>query len=284
VISKNYFNFSTYQADVVSPMKSKNSYRLTEQKFWELYWKNLQLPSVVNFNFSFDRCLSAALLARLADLPQPRACEGRRSVLEIGAAPGKWLTLFPQDSYTVSGIEYSKQGMDALRKNMDLLGITPLELIHGDFFAVEPRAVYDVVMSLGFVEHFDDPAAVIRRHVEWLRPGGALVIGVPNFTGLHGFAQRLLDLSILRAHNTTMMNRAFFDALPAQLGVDKWSFEYLGSFEPALPMTYSRKTLGNIIPKVALRLAAYLRRWRWLDRLNSPFISSYMLAIYRKPE
>lgn len=265
-------------------MNFKDNHRLTEQKFWELYWKTLQLPAVVNPDFSFDRCLSTVLLARLTELPQPRACEGRRSVLEVGAAPGKWLTLFPQESYTVSGIEYSQQGMEALQQNMNLLGITPLELIQGDFFAVEPREAYDVVMSLGFVEHFDDPAAVIHRHVQWLRPGGALVIGVPNFTGLHGFAQRLLDLSILRAHNTTMMNRAFFESLPERLGVDKWSFEYLGSFEPALPMTYRGKTLANIVPKAALRLASYLRRWRWLDRLNSPFISSYMLAIYRKPE
>jgi len=265
-------------------MNTNDNYHLTEQKFWELYWKNLQLPAVVNPNFSFDRCLSKALLARLDELPSPLSSKGRCSILEVGAAPGKWLALFPPDRYAVSGIEYSQQGMDALRRNMDLLGIMPLDLIYGDFFAIKPKASYDVVMSLGFVEHFDDPVQVIRLHTEWLCPGGALVIGVPNFTGLHGFAQRLLDREILRAHNTKMMNRTFFEALPASLGIDKWSFEYLGSFEPALPMTFRPKTLTNIIPKVALRLASYLRRWRWLDCINSPFISSYMLAIYRKPE
>jgi len=261
-----------------------DNHHLTERMFWERYWKNLQLPAVVNPNFSFDRCLSTVLLNRLDNVPPPHASKNRRSILEIGAAPGKWLSLFPQDRYTVSGIEYSQQGMHALRENMDLLGIKPLDLIHGDFFTLEPRACYDVVMSLGFVEHFDDPIPVIRRHVEWLRPGGVLVIGVPNFTGLHGFAQRLLDLDILRAHNTTMMNRDFFDSLPVHLEIDKLSFDYLGSFEPSLPMTYRRRTLTNILPKVALRLASMLRRWRWFDHINSSFISSYMLAIYRKSE
>jgi len=258
------------------------THRLTEQAFWEKYWQNLSLPCVVDPNFSFERCLSSVLLERLSELPLPRISEGRRSVLEIGAAPGKWLSLFPQDRYTVAGIEYSQQGMDALQRNMELLGISPRELIHGDFFEVEPRPVYDIVMSLGFVEHFDDPVAVISRHIEWLRPGGALVIGVPNFTGVHGFAQRLLDLSILRAHNTRMMNRDFFNALPTHLDLRQWSFEYLGSFEPALPMTYAQKTFANIVPKIILRLMSYPRRCRWLDRFNSPFISSYMLAIYLK--
>jgi SAM-dependent methyltransferase len=265
-------------------MGATETYRLTEQEFWEHYWKDLRLPCVVDPNFSFDRCLSRVLLDRFAELPLPSKGAERCSVLEIGAAPGKWLSIFPQDSFAVAGIEYSQQGMNALRKNMELLRIQPLELMHGDFFVIEPRPVFDIVMSLGFIEHFDDPLAVIRRHIDWLRPGGALVIGVPNFTGLHGFAQRMLDLNILKAHNTTVMSAIFFDSLPARLGVEKWSFEYLGSFEPALPMTYQKKSVTNFIPKGILRLASYLRRWPGWDFLNSPFISSYMLAIYRKPE
>jgi 2-polyprenyl-3-methyl-5-hydroxy-6-metoxy-1,4-benzoquinol methylase len=268
--------------DTNSQSQSVDSNRLTEQRFWEDYWKNLRLPCVVDQNFSFDRCLSVSLLNRLAQLPAPRDVHDRRTVLEIGAAPGKWLSLFPQNLYAVSGIEYSQQGIDALRRNMALLGIEPLELIHGDFFEIEPRPEYDIVMSLGFVEHFDDPVEVIRRHVAWLKPGGALVIGVPNFTGLHGMAQRLLDMSILKAHNTTVMDVKFFDVLPDQIGVEKWSVEYLGSFEPALPLTYRQKSLSNILPKIVLRLASYLRRWRGWDSVNSPFISSYLLGIYRK--
>lgn len=265
-------------------MNATDIQRLTEQEFWENYWKNLQLPCAVDLDFSFDRCLSKAILNRITEFPFKKDREDRCTVLEIGAAPGKWLSIFPHDSFAVAGIEYSQQGMDALQKNMVLLGIQPVELMHGDFFAIEPRPFFDIVMSLGFVEHFDDPVAVIRRHIDWLRPGGALIIGVPNFTGLHGFAQRFLDLSILQAHNTSIMGAHFFESLPARLGIEKWSFEYLGSFEPALPMTFQKKNFANIVPKAVLRLASYLRRWRGWDSVNSPLISSYILAIYRKPE
>ena len=265
-------------------MNIKKNHRLTEQKFWEEYWKNLRLPVKVDTNLSFDRCLSKVLLKRLEELPLPPPFKERYSIVEIGAAPGKWLALFPQDKYTVSGIEYSEAGMDALTRNMMLLGISPLNLIHGDFFEIEPKPTYDVVMSLGFIEHFDDPIRVLRRHIEWLSPGGYLVIGVPNFTGIHGFAQRLLDVDILKAHNTKIMNQSFFEGLPEILGIKLCSFEYLGSLEPSLPMTFRPATLSNVIQRAALRLASLLRRWRWLDCINSSYISSYILAIYRKPE
>lgn len=263
-------------------MTSQEANQLTEQKFWENYWHSLTLPSIVDESFSFDRCLKSRLLARLKDLAPANQHGVRRSVFEVGAAPGKWLTLFPQEEYAVAGIEYTEKGMIALRKNMELLEISPLELIQGDFFNVEPRPDYDVVMSLGFIEHFDDPVPVIARHAAWLRPGGLLVLGVPNFTGFHGLMQSMLDRTILRAHNTSIMNLDFFRKTAPALGMHLETSEYLGSFEPALPLTYQPRSWRNIFPKAILRCASYIRKWRRLDNINSPFLSSYILTIYRK--
>jgi SAM-dependent methyltransferase len=265
-------------------MDKSNINQLTEQEFWKNYWENLQLPSQCDENFSFDRCLSKAILKQINKYSKLNQVGNLNSVLEIGAAPGKWLSIFPKNSFSVSGIEYNQLGVDALRQNLKLLGIEPLELIYGDFFELEPRQDFDIVMSLGFIEHFKDPVTVIRRHIDWLRPGGILIIGVPNFTGLHGIFQRILDKSIYDAHNTAVMSKKFFESLPTILKIEKLSFEYLGSFEPALPMTYQKKNLHNFIPKGILRLASYLRRWRKWDSLNSPFISSYLLATYQKSE
>ena len=260
----------------------QNSSNLTELAFWDNYWKNIQIPVIPNYNFSFDRCLEKGLHEVVNSALKSRNRNTRSTVLEIGAAPGKWLSIFPQDSYQVSGIEYSDRGIQALQANLKALDIEPGELIHGDFFSLEPTQSYDIVMSLGFIEHFDDPKMVVRRHIEWLKPGGLLILGVPNFTGLHGFAQLVLDKRILDVHNTLIMNKAFFTSLQNNLDIEINTFQYLGSFEPDLPMTYERRNFLNFAPKAILRLAAMVRRLQLWDSINSPFTSSYILASYTK--
>ena len=258
---------------------------LTDSLFWENFWKSTKLPCTIDYEFSFDRCLSKTLLHRIGevykveDCPQP---EKRISILEVGAAPGKWLSIFSQDFFTVSGIEYSKAGMIALQKNLEMLLIQPKDLIFGDFFAIEPQPIHDIVMSLGFIEHFDDPIMVVERHLKWLRPNGLLIIGVPNFTGVHGFFQKYLDVDILNAHNVSIMNKEWFENIQEKLKIQKHSLDFIGSFEPSLPLTYRNTPLRNFPIKTFLRIASHIRRWKYLDNFNSPLISSYILGVYKK--
>lgn len=262
----------------------QNQTNLTEQAFWDNFWENVQIPVVPEQNFSFDRCLTKALHEILDSTEIPLNPGKRLSVLEIGAAPGKWLSIFPKDLYQVSGIEYCDRGIKVLQANLKALGIEPLKLIHSDFFTQEPEPTHDIVMSLGFIEHFGDPLMVVKRHVAWLKPGGLLILGVPNFTGLHGLAQLVLDKQILDAHNTSIMNKDFFHSLQVSAGIELKSFNYLGSFEPALPMTYKKKNIENIAPKAILKLASIIRKFQFFDSINTSFLSSYILAAYAKPK
>jgi SAM-dependent methyltransferase len=43
---------------------------------------------------------------------------------------------------------------------------------------------FDVVTALHVLEHVPDPVRLVRRMVEWLAPGGLLIIEVPNAAGL----------------------------------------------------------------------------------------------------
>jgi hypothetical protein len=140
-------------------------------------------------------------------------------------------------------------------------------------------------MSFGFIEHFEDAETVIARHKCWLKPNGLLIIGVPNFTGLHGGIQKMLDKSVYYSHNINIMNKKFFtDKVPAAVGLAVLSFDYLGSFEPSLPMSFHRINFYNFIPKLIIRFGLIFRQWRGFDNLNSAFLSSYLLTIYRNSE
>ena len=70
------------------------------------------------------------------------------------------------------------------------------------FESFAPGPVYDAVLALHVMEHVDRPRDLLAHVRRWLRPGGAVVVVVPNRESLHrrlavrmGIQERLDDLS-----------------------------------------------------------------------------------------
>lgn len=254
---------------------------LTDTSFWEDYWGRFSLPDAIDENRSFDRALAGGLRRLL------RSSKGE--ALEVGCAPGRWLAFLAKEfNLGVSGIEYTSDGVAATRRNLELLGVKNADIREADFLTATPSPEYDVVISLGFIEHFTDVDSVIRRHGAWTRPGGLVVVGVPNFRGVHGWLQKGLDPDVLARHNLTIMDLDQLAALGPAAGLATESVDYLGSLEPSLPIArVGVKGLPDFVAKVALRLVRLVRQTpvigRAIDGWNSPFVSSYILASYRKP-
>lgn len=253
---------------------------LTSSAFWDGYWGGFSLPDAIDERRPFDRTLAAALRELLQ--------RTRGDALEIGCAPGRWLAfLSRQCGLRVSGIEYTADGAAATRRNLELLAVPDADVREADFFALAPEPVFDLVISLGFIEHFTDVEAVVARHAAWVRPGGLLVIGVPNFAGWHGWFQRMLDPRVLALHNLTIMRAERLAELGERAGLVPESTRYLGSFEPALPMAQGGvHGWREFVAKVLLRVARVVRHGPLgarLDGWNGPRVSAYILASYRKP-
>ncbi|HTI35667.1 MAG TPA: class I SAM-dependent methyltransferase [Miltoncostaea sp.] len=82
-------------------------------------------------------------------------------------------------------------------------GRHPGLVVHEAMFeAFAPGPVYDAVLALHVMEHVDRPRGLMAHVRSWLRPGGAVVVVVPNRESLHrrlavrmGIQERLDDLS-----------------------------------------------------------------------------------------
>ena len=251
---------------------------LTEVKFWDEYWNNCELPSTVDYNFSFDRCLAEALKESILDI------DGE--VLEVGCAPGKWLAFMSTEfGLTPNGIEYSEAGMKATLKNFKLLQLSSGDIQTGDFFNLKPNKQFDVVMSFGFIEHFTNVDEVVELHMQWLKPGGKLILGVPNFRGIYYFLQKVLNQEILDKHNLNIMDLNYFHHLAERYKLKPIVIRYLGSFEPALPIASQKRSNPlQFVIRAGLWLARKIRRFKMFDKINGRFFSSYILAIYRKSD
>jgi SAM-dependent methyltransferase len=254
---------------------------LTDAAFWQNYWGRFSLPDAIDESRSFDRGLARGLRELL------RGSKGE--VLEIGCAPGRWLAFLSRElKLGVSGIEYTADGAAATRRNLELLGVKNADIREADFLTATPSPKYDIVVSFGFVEHFTDVEAVISRHAAWARPGALLIIGVPNFRGVHGWLQKGLDPEVLAHHNLSIMDADRLAELGPASGLATESVEYLGSLEPSLPIARAGvKGPLDFVAKVALRVVRVVRRapvvGRAMDNWNNAFVSSYILASYRKP-
>lgn len=259
--------------------------RLTDEEFWEHAWVSLKVPARIRPFSASGRCLSRLFLRFLPD------GRGKR-LIEVGAAPGRWLVFFREKlGYAVDGIEYVAS---ACRKTEENLAVCKTEgrIFQQDFFRNDlPEHSYDVVLSLGFIEHFTDLAPVVAAHTALLKPGGVLVLGVPNLRGLHGVVERLTDPETLAAHNVDMMRVPFMERLSAEHDLTPLWIGYTGGLSPGLisvadvPPTdtgaATRRRRVRLL-RLALRLLNHARNaLLLLDYLNGPLVSSYLLAIYR---
>jgi 2-polyprenyl-3-methyl-5-hydroxy-6-metoxy-1,4-benzoquinol methylase len=195
-------------------VKTSNiSDELTKRDHWDGVWvrrPRLRLPSKL--------LVSTRNLQRVI---APHVRPGMR-YLELGCAPGKLLAWVASElEADVSGLDYSERGIEWAHQLFRSLGIRG-DLRCEDVWkpSFEQRS-FDIVFSAGLIEHFRDPASIVRVHVELLKPGGRALITVPNYGGLYGRLQRWFDPENLALHNLAIMNvEALLQLAPADLAAE----------------------------------------------------------------
>ena len=144
----------------------------------------------------------------------------------------------------------------------------------------ELKKKYDLVFSLGFIEHFSDPVPLLDKMLSGLNATGTLVVGLPNLTCLNGILCRAMDkhggMNILPTHNLEIMNLNFFRHFAEQNGLNTLYLGYVGGFEPDY---YDYSKMPDWFKLVMYPLIAGTRV-PLLNQVNSRLHSSYILGIF----
>jgi SAM-dependent methyltransferase len=172
--------------------------------------------------------------------------------LEVGFAPGKMLSwVASRLKAQVTGVDYSPTGVERGKELFTALGIAADLRCEDILKSSLPTSSFDVVYSGGLIEHFEDPLPMVRRHIEFVKPGGRAVILVPDYGGLYGRFQARFDPQNLDLHNTSIMSVQSLMALaPDDLAASKQAFRS-GKFSPWL------LSLHKVAPGPIARVAAY---------------------------
>jgi SAM-dependent methyltransferase len=121
-----------------------------------------------------DRVLSLVHRSRIRTIE--RILGGPGSVLDIGCGPGVLIDQMRSRGWRVRGTERSAS---AARQARDVFDLDVSAVDVDDL--VSAGATYDAVVLWHVAEHLRAPAETVRGIERLLRPGGVLLVAVPNF-------------------------------------------------------------------------------------------------------
>lgn len=160
------------------------------------------------------------------------------STVEIGAGAGTISAVFARHGARVTLLDFSQEALNtsaALFRELEL----KQETILADALNVPSELLgkFDVAMSFGLAEHFeaDDRYKIVKAHFDLARPGGLVVLSVPN---RHCWPYRLW----------------------------KARRELLGKWHFGLEVPYSRAEITEICRKIGVKDFRIL---------GSPFVASF---------
>lgn len=236
---------------------------LTDRHFWEEYWKNYQYTKIPKHVF-FEQAIP--------QMPQ------KSTAIEIGGFPGSMSIFFCKNyGFDVSLLDFyiDENIINNLEKHNGLSPNT-IHCIEHDFFNYHSDLKYNLVYSIGFIEHFEDTKDVIYRHIDLLADNGEILIILPNLLGLNGWVQKHFDRHNFDAHNLKSMDMAFLNKIMSQLPVRNVFIDYIGKPMVWLEPNASRNSRTK---RYFVKALSYLIK---LIPIKGKFLSPYIIIRAKK--
>lgn len=178
-----------------------------------------------------------------------------RSCLELGCHPGRYLRHLHGLGYEVSGLEYVESRVGETKNGLQAVGVES-EIFHGDFRFWEPDRTWDLVLSFGLVEHFDDAVETFAHHARFVRPGGHLLVTYPLHDGVYGGIMNWAAPDRLAQHNRMSMEDGK-SACEAVDGLSLVESTFMGRF--GFGTTRLIRRVDNLFPTSKLVMGVPLR-------------------------
>src|SRR5205807_2082657 len=126
---------------------------------------------------TFQRFLDHAAAIRLGIVE--RAQRGTGTLLDVGCGSGEVLRVAERRGWTATGVEpvaesakiAQQRGLDVREALLDDAGL--------------PEHSFDVVTAFHVLEHMPDGVGFLRMLARYARPGGLVVVEVPNWRSFH---------------------------------------------------------------------------------------------------
>jgi len=113
-----------------------------------------------------------------------------KSVLDVGCGTGLFSFLAAKKGGKVLGIDYSKEAISIAKKKYSHKNLLYKNINIKDI----SKEKFDVIVSLGTLEHMDEPFKMLKIFQKHLKPKGKIIITSPNWTNPRGYMLIILYL------------------------------------------------------------------------------------------
>ena len=205
--------------------------------------------------------------------------DAHEKVLEVGCATGDFLEKLAQKVKAVKGLELNKKAASAAVARKLPVATTTIEA----YARLNPEK-YDTVCSFQVLEHIADVRSFLQASIEALKPGGKLIVSVPN------------NDSFIKNNQEALLNMP-----PHHMGLwDKNSLQRLTDlfplrlqdvfYEPLQRYHYkvylsgliSKYVKVRLLAKVLIRCSNLLRLHQWVHFRRKKIIGHSILVIFNK--
>lgn len=141
--------------------------KISTKSHWQKYWKLPDHQPLVRHE------------EMLANILATTSVKGKK-VLEIGVGMGGDSIFLAQKGARVTAVDFTREALDRLRLNAKKSAVQ-IELIQADARHLPMKDnSYDIIFHQGFLEHFTHPLELVLEQKRVLKPGGFLIIDVPQ--------------------------------------------------------------------------------------------------------
>lgn len=238
---------------------------LTDRSFWVNYWESktnlsVQIPAHYLFAEELRRIVAKNKVV---------------TAIELGGFPGYYAVFLKKylhlDVTLLDYFVHKPITENLLKKNE--LAADSISVVEADLFNYQVERGFDLVLSCGLIEHFNDTQDIIRKHIAFLNPGGTLFITLPNFRSLNGWFQREFDRENYDKHNISCMDPDLLARICRGEGLEVKQARYFGRFSVWLENESQKTFLVRGLKKVVWFTGKVLSKLIPLEsRTFSPYI------------